>query len=447
MSKIRKLSGWGNYPIQNVKLQQPASQKAMLEKLSISNAETYISRGLGRSYGDTALNENGNVLLQTGFNHFLEFNQADGVLTVEAGVSLKEILDVSIPRGFFLPVTPGTKFITIGGALANDVHGKNHHVDGTIAEHVLSFQLATGTGEVLQCSREENHEVFWATIGGIGLTGILLNVTLRLIPITSRYIEADFTKVKNLDEAFEEFAKDDEGYQYSVAWIDCLAAGENLGKSVLIRGNHSQAPTSLDLKSTLKLAVPFNFPSFTLNRYTVKAFNEVYYAKHSNKTKTLVDFDSFFYPLDSISHWNRLYGKKGFLQYQVAFPMDTSRDGLIEVLTKLSETGTASFLAVLKKFGKQNDALLSFPFEGYTLALDIPAGNARVLQTVKELEQIALKYGGRIYTAKDAIADAETFATMYPRLNEFKAIQRNLDPNGIFSSSMGRRLGIIGGHS
>ena len=445
MTNQRQLSGWGNFPIQNVKLQQPANQKAMLEKLLSSKNETFIPRGLGRSYGDTALNENGNVILQTNFNYFLEFNQADGVVTVEAGVSLKEILDVSIPRGFFLPVTPGTKFVTIGGALANDVHGKNHHVDGTIAEHVLSFQLATGTGEILRCSRIENSEVFWATIGGIGLTGIILDVTLRLLPIVSRYIEADFTKVENLDAAFEEFSKDDEGYQYSVAWIDCLATGKNLGKSVLIRGNHSIVPTSLDLKSNLKLAIPFNLPSFTLNRYTVKAFNELYYAKHSNKTKTLVDFDSFFYPLDSISHWNRLYGKKGFLQYQVAFPMDTSRDGLIEVLTKLSDTGAASFLAVLKKFGKQNDSYLSFPFEGYTLALDIPAGNSRVLQTVKELEEIALKYGGRIYTAKDAVADAETFATMYPRLSEFKEVQRNLDPFGIFSSSMGRRLGIVGG--
>lgn len=439
------LSGWGNYPVQNTGVYRPEKLQ-QVEVLVRQAALTLIGRGLGRSYGDTALNEGGSVVLTTRLNRMLEFDPATGVLRCEAGVSLEEILNHFLPRGFFLPVTPGTKYVSLGGAIACDVHGKNHHRDGSIIDHVLSFRLLTGTGEVITCSREENAEVFWATAGGIGLTGMILEVVLRLLPVGSSWLEVDYRKAANLEQALEMLQSTEADYQYSVAWIDCLATGRSMGRSVLILGNHiGHAPNgrgTYEVTHKGKLSVPFHPPRGLLNRLTVAAFNAAYYHGHRDSRKT-VSYDSFFYPLDSIAHWNRLYGRDGFVQFQVAFPPETSADGLEAVLKAFSVAGLVSFLAVLKTFGEGNPGPLSFPMKGYTLALDIPMSGQRVLDTINQVTRDVLRYGGRYYLAKDAVMDAGTFRAMYPRLPEFQAVQRRLDPRGVFSSSMARRLGIV----
>ncbi len=333
-----------------------------------------IARGLGRSYGDASLNENGGVLLETRLNRFISFDPATGVLACEAGVSLSDILATFLPRGYFPPVTPGTQFVTVGGAIAADVHGKNHHRDGSIGEFLESFDLLTASGEILRCSRQQEAEVFFATLGGMGLTGVIIEARLRLRPVETAYISVDYQKTANLDEALSSFAATDERYQYSVAWIDCLAEGASLGRSVLIRGNHAGvAALAPELHhdpftshSSAK-SVPFNFPNFALSPFTVGLFNGHFYRSHQTG-QAVVGYDEFFYPLDSVLHWNRIYGKRGFFQYQAVFPHASAAACLRELLEKLSASRRASFLAVLKTMGKASGGMLSFPFPGQTLA-------------------------------------------------------------------------------
>jgi decaprenylphospho-beta-D-ribofuranose 2-oxidase len=361
---------------------------------------------------------------------------------------LHEILDVYLPRGYFLPVTPGTKFVTLGGAVAADVHGKNHHRDGSIAEFVDSFTLLTGTSETLPCSRSENSDVFWATLGGMGLTGIIQTVRFRLKPVETAFLTVDYKKAANLDEALKAFGQDHE-YRYSVAWIDCLASGASLGRSVLMRGDHTPVhglperyrAEPLRPRGKRKRSVPFRFPGFALNSWSVRVFNNLYYFRNRDGTVT-VDYDNFFYPLDSILNWNRVYGKRGFVQYQIALPPQTSRAALVQVLEKLSKSRQASFLAVLKTFGPANAGLLSFPIPGATLALDLPNIGQPLLTLLNELDEIVLRHGGRVYLAKDARLSRAAFEAMYPRAEEFRQIKQRLDPNGLFSSSLARRLGL-----
>jgi decaprenylphospho-beta-D-ribofuranose 2-oxidase len=449
-SKEMLLAGWGNYPAEVCHVYRPEKVRDIVELLKSNAQPNYISRGLGRSYGDTALNHQSGVLLHTQFARFLHFDQETGILECEAGVSFEEIIEHFLHRGWFLPVTPGTKYVTVGGAIANDVHGKNHHVDGCFSEHVLDFTLLTASGEILHCSREENADVFYATIGGAGLTGIILTARIRLIPVETAYIEVDYIKAKNLKHAFELFAKTNENYQYSVAWIDCLASGKSLGRSVLMLGNHApkskvKAKDPLCIKKKPKLNVPFHFPSIVLNKASIKAFNFAYYNSYKDEVGKIVDYDSFFYPLDSILNWNRAYGKKGFVQYQAVFPPETAYRGLTKMLERLSRSGRSSFLAVLKSSGEQNKGLLSFPFKGYTLALDIPIHDAGLFPFLREMDELVLEHGGRIYLAKDSEAAPDVFAKMYPTLPQFKAIKQKLDPNNVFSSSQARRLGIVEG--
>ncbi|MDI3257117.1 MAG: FAD-binding oxidoreductase [Kyrpidia sp.] len=447
------LSGWGRYPVQRCRVYRPESLKALKEVLASKTESSYLARGLGRAYGDAALNEGGGVILQTRRNRFLGFDEAAGVVRCEAGVSLAEILDVFVPRGYFLPVTPGTKFVTVGGAIASDVHGKNHHKDGTISNFVADLDLLTADGNRMTCSPDENADLFWATVGGMGLTGVILGASLRLIPISSSYIRVDYHKARHIDEAFEMFEATDEQYQYSVAWIDCLAGGRSLGRSVLMRGNHVPAeelPEALrgrPLHTGKKrmLTVPFDFPSVTLNYTSIRAFNALYYRVSKGSPGVLVHYDPFFYPLDAVLHWNRLYGKRGFLQYQVVFPFETSREGLIALLERLARDRRSSFLAVLKRFGAEGPGLLSFPRPGYTLALDIPARDRGLFAFLRDMDEWVLKMGGRVYLTKDAELAPELFAAMYPRLERFREIKGRIDPENRFSSSMARRLRLVEG--
>lgn len=444
------LSGWGRYPVERCRVYRPDRGSEVARVLTSREQPSYVSRGLGRSYGDAALNGDSGVISHVRLNRFLGFSPETGVLECEAGVSLAEIAETFLPRGFFLPVTPGTKYVTVGGAIASDVHGKNHHVDGTFAEFVEEFRLQTATGETLICSREQRPEVFWATVGGMGLTGAILSARIRLRQVESAFVKADYRKARDLDEALSAFVQSDDRYRYSVAWIDCLASGASLGRSVLMQANDAtaadvrsarpaQEPLALLRKRTV--TVPFDLPSRTLNRASIQAFNVLYYWKQNNAAGRLVDYESFFYPLDSVGEWNRLYGKRGFLQYQVALPLEGGREGLVALLERLSAAKRASFLAVLKRFGKGNPGLLSFPFEGYTLALDLP--NRPGLQSfLGELDAITLRSGGRVYLAKDAALAPEAFARMYPRADEFRRVKGELDPEGRISSSLARRVGL-----
>ena len=444
---LKHLSGWGRFPIEECHVFRPEKRRGVGAVVASGQQANYIARGLGRSYGDASVNGDG-VIDMSRLNRMLAFDAETGVLECEAGVSLAEIVATFAPRGFFLPVLPGTKFITVGGAIANDVHGKNHHQDGTFGRFVKDFVLLTARGEILRCSPRSNRDVFWATIGGVGLTGIVLTARLQLRPIETAYVLVDYLRARNIDEALAAFAESDKDYAYSVAWVDCLAKGRHLGRSVLMRGNH--APRSalgqsdahpLRIKPKGQKTVPVDFPSATLNPLSVRLFNNFYYTLHPTAMGKLVDYDSYFFPLDSINEWNRMYGKRGFTQYQVVFPAGDT-EGLIGLLEQVSTSSCASFLAVLKRLGPANPGLLSFPFEGYTLTLDIPM-RKHIAAFLRELDQHVLAHGGRLYCAKDVITLPETFAAMYPTLDEFRNIKARLDPNGLFSSRLARRLAIV----
>ena len=449
----QQLSGWGRYPVEECCVYRPERRRAVAEILASGDQPNYIARGLGRSYADTALNKKSGVIDLSRLNRMLAFDADTGILECEGGTSLAEIVDVFLPRGFFLPVTPGTKFITLGGAIANDVHGKNHHRDGTFGNFVLDFQLLTPAGEILHCSPDENPDVFWATVGGIGLTGVILTARIQLQRVETAYITVDYRRARNIHEALAAMKESDKDYQYSVAWIDCLAKGRNLGRSVLMSGNHA---TRADLsgKPAAQRAplepprvrvknMPINLPAFVLNPLSIKAFNSLYYVAHPTVSGKLVDYDRYFYPLDGINNWNRMYGKGGFVQFQATLPL-ASVDSLVQLLESVSNSSRASFLAVLKCFGEEGRGLLSHPMPGYTLTLDIP-NRPGLVPIMNELNRRVLEAGGRIYLAKDPGAKADMLADMYPRLDEFRQIRARLDPKGLLSSSMARRLGIVNG--
>jgi decaprenylphospho-beta-D-ribofuranose 2-oxidase len=448
MFRKEKIGGWGNYPVEECFVYRPEKLSDLKELVEWQDDTYRISRGNGRSYGDTALNGGHSLLLLTKFNRFLSFDAERGILECEGGTMLEEIIEFFLPKGYFLPVTPGTKYVTLGGAIANDVHGKNHHKAGCLSEHILDLKLLTASGEILTCSREQNADLFWATVGGIGLTGIILSARMKLIQVSSTTIDVNYLKATNLEEAFELFRHHDHLYDYSVAWIDCLATGDSLGRSVLMLGNHSPSSETtsnfLPINRKRKWKVPIEMPSSLLNPLTIKGFNHFYYHSFKDGSHKTIDYDSYFYPLDSILNWNRLYGKKGFIQYQVVFPEETSFAGLTEMLKKLSQSKRPSFLAVLKSFGMENKGLLSFPFKGHTLALDFPVKDQTIFPFLKEMDELVLRYNGRIYLAKDSVLHPDTFKAMYPKLEQFKKIKKEVDPKGIFSSSMSRRLGITG---
>ncbi|RUM67007.1 MAG: FAD-linked oxidase [Sulfurimonas sp.] len=428
------LMSWGMYPkIDNEAF--PFTEKKALRN-HLKEVDECIAYGNGRSYGDSALNRH---LVTTRPHHcFLNFDEQRGILHVECGVLLREILDVIVPRGWFLKVTPGTKLITIGGAIASDVHGKNHHIEGCFSESVLEFTLMLPSGKIITCSHTKNKKYFYATCGGMGLTGIILDAKIVLKKIASTTIEQTIVKTANLQETFEAFEHHHEA-AYSVAWIDCLAQGKHLGRSLLMCGDFSTTG-STHYQPKKHLNIPFTLPSFLLNPWSVKAFNRLYYNRVSQRISTQeVDMESFFYPLDAIENWNRIYGKAGFTQYQFVLPKDQSYDGLHAILHTIAASTKGSFLAVLKLYAKANKNYLSFPMEGYSLALDfkIEPGLFELLDT---LDALVLKYGGRIYLSKDVRVSKAVFEQGYEQIERFRALRKEQKMNTKFNSLQSKRL-------
>jgi decaprenylphospho-beta-D-ribofuranose 2-oxidase len=446
----RPISGWGRYPLQICELERPERYADLRSQCTDASSATLIARGQGRSYGDASLNENGRVILTERLDRMLELDTRQGILKAEAGVTLADILPMIVKQGWFLPVTPGTKFVSLGGCVAADVHGKNHHHEGAFSEHVLSLVLIVADGSHLNCSATENADIFWATVGGMGLTGIIAEVTIKLLPIMTSQMMVQHHAAKNLKQLFQMLQDPTLDDQYSVAWIDCLASGNELGRGIAMFAHHagtSDVPSTTPLASKHKRSrsLPFNLPAWLLNPLSISLFNKLYYWKEARKKRPfLSDYDSYFYPLDALANWNRMYGKRGFVQYQCVLPEANALEGLTALLKELSASRRSSFLAVLKRFGAQGKGLLSFPMPGYTLALDLPIRNKGLFGLLDKLDNIVLQHGGRVYLAKDARVSDESFKIMYPRYEEWLKIKNKIDPAQRFSSSLSRRLNITG---
>jgi decaprenylphospho-beta-D-ribofuranose 2-oxidase len=437
----KRIANWGNYPAIEAD-EDTFVFDGQLDAL-VQKDGSFIPRGNGRCYGDASLAERTISTLK--YDKILSFDAANGVFECQSGITLDQVLTVIVPQGWFLPVTPGTKFITIGGALASDVHGKNHHVDGSISNHVIEFDLTLASNKVVTCSQQNYPDLFEATFGGMGLTGLISRVKFRLKKIETSFIRQKQIKAKNLQELIGLF-NEYKDYTYSVAWIDCLKKGEGFGRGILLVGEHAKLnelnekdradPLKLPLKK--QITFPLDLPSWSLNSLTVKAFNFLYYNKNfKREIDNVVSYEPFFYPLDAVLHWNRMYGKSGFVQYQFVLPLSAG-DGLIEILNRISDEGLGSFLAVLKVFGAQQ-SLISFPKEGYTLALDFPVRKG-LLEFLDELDQLVLKYNGRIYMSKDARMKPALLQAGYPGLQRFKSILKKYDPTHKIRSAQSDRL-------
>ncbi len=436
-----RVSGWGRHPVGMTELRRPERLSDLHDLMS--NGASVVARGLGRSYGDASFNSSGTTILMGRLNRLLSFDPSSGVLECEAGVTIAEILEHFVPRGFFPPVVPGTKFVTMGGALACDVHGKNHHKDGSLSRHVLDFTLLTPSGERVLCSRDQNADLFWATVGGMGLTGIVTRLRLELLPVESPYVLVDYDRAKDLDGALQLFDDSDDDYTYSVAWLDGLASGRRLGRSVLMRGTSAPGDESRAWKAAGRsVSVPEGFPGFLLNKASIRAYNTYFYRKHPRKARErLVHYEPFFFPLDGLRNWNRLYGRRGFLQYQFVVPYQGGRDALVKILELFTRSSPGVFLAVLKRFGPvASEHLLSFPMPGYTLALDVPWRGTRISELLTRADEIVGDLGGRVYLGKDARLAPGSFRTMYPALEKWLAIKTAADPENKITSDLARRL-------
>lgn len=438
------LSGWGRYPVTVSAVDEPAS----VDEIVLPKAGSVIARGQGRSYGDSAISSQG-VVLKTGrMRRILNFEESTGILTADAGVTIGDILNAFVPRGWFPIVTPGTKHVSLGGAVAADVHGKNHHRDGSIGQHIVELKLLMADGGKRTCAPDRDSDLFWASLGGMGLTGIITQVAVKLIPIETSYVVAENFQAPNLESALAWLGDDAHDDHYTVAWIDCLSRGRNLGRSIVMRGHHARAaelprgkPAHLAHTSNSRLTMPFDLPSFALSPLSVAMFNSLYYAVQGAKRGPfLCGYEKFFFPLDGIAHWNRMYGRRGFVQYQIAIPAAGAEAGIALVLDRLTRARMASFLTTLKRFGPGNAAPLSFPEAGYTLALDLPMSGPEVLTLLDALDESVLRFGGRVYLAKDARLAPERLRAMYPHLDTWLKIKSTHDPKGRFSSDQSRRL-------
>ena len=438
-----RLSGWGRYPVLEARTHAPRSTAALRDL--VLSEPSVIARGNGRAYGDSAINPAATIEMRH-LNRMIAFDPTSGQLMAEAGVLLGDILAAFMPRGWFPMVTPGTKFVTLGGAIAADVHGKNHHKDGSFRACVDWVDVMGPDGEVRRCSREEDYTLFDHTLGGMGLTGIVLRAAIRLRPVETAWICQKTVAAPNLEAAMATF-EDAQDSTYSVAWIDCLGTGASLGRSLIVLGEHAllgnlpqhRASAPFDVTPRRKVAVPFDFPSLTLNKLSVQAFNGLYHWAGARKTGVqLVDWDSYFYPLDAILGWNRIYGRKGFAQFQCVLPLDRSEAGLAALLKESATAGSGSFLAVLKRFGRQ-DSAFSFPMEGYTLALDFPV-TAKTLSLLERLDHIAIDHGGRFYLAKDSRMSAATLRASDQRVDDFRSMRDARNVTRQFRSAQAERL-------
>lgn len=430
---------WGRIP----RTQMQVARPSFLDELEVLLGEgsvgpnRVLASGLRRSYGDSCTNDAGTLIDMTGLDHFVSFDRATGLLVAEAGVSLAEILKLIIPAGYFLPVTPGTKFVTLGGAVANDVHGKNHHRAGTIGRWIRGLDIMSSDGVERSLAPDDTTGAFAATIGGLGLTGVITRVTLQLVPIASSNMHVETIPFRNLSEFFALATESETTHDYTVAWIDCLAKGSALGRGIFTRARHS-ADRQLRVHPTTGPSVPLDAPGFLLNRVTLSAFNEMYYRLAGRSRQTTMSYDPFFYPLDSIGEWNRLYGRRGFYQYQSVVPPINAEAVTAEMLRTIAEAGQGSFLAVLKTFGDvASPGLLSFPMEGTTLALDFANRGPSTLSLLDKLDANVREAAGRLYPAKDGRLPSAMLQAGYPALEQFKP---HIDPG--MSSTFRRRMNL-----
>jgi decaprenylphospho-beta-D-ribofuranose 2-oxidase len=443
------LTGWGRTAPSAADVQRVRTRDELVQAVERAPERGVIARGLGRSYGDAAQAAGGLVVDTTALERVLEFDVSSGRVRAEAGLSLDRLMRLFLPFGWFVPVTPGTRFVTLGGALAADIHGKNHHVHGSFADHVVGFSLVTADGVTREVTPDGAPDVFWATAGGMGLTGLIETVELQLLPVTTSRMLVDTERAEDLDDLLDRLETGDHRYQYSVAWIDAATTGAGMGRGVLTRGRHAEleeipeaaARDPLHFAPSTRLRAPNLFPSRTLNRFTVAAFNELWFRRAPRSRRDEVqDLAAFFHPLDGVADWNRIYGPRGFLQYQFVVPPERT-DAIRRAVEAISGSSMASFLAVLKRFGPGNSGMLSFPVEGWTLALDFP--NVPGLERLfDELDELVLDAGGRLYLAKDARLAPGDLDRMYPRLDRFRAVRRDLDPDRRFCSDLARRLGL-----
>ncbi|MEO9180571.1 MAG: FAD-binding oxidoreductase [Acidimicrobiales bacterium] len=438
------LTGWGRTTTSIADVHRPTSE-AQIEEIMAHSSEV-IARGLGRSYGDAALLGGGVVLDNRGFDAIGPIAE-DGTVTLGTGVSIDQLLKIAVPLGWFVPVTPGTRQVTIGGAIAADVHGKNHHVDGSIGAHVLEIRLVTPSG-VLTLSPTNDAALFWATLGAMGLTGFSTSVTLKLIRIETDQVLVDTDRFGDLESVMSAMTEGDRDYRYSVAWVDCMTRGKHMGRAILTRAVHAARgdvdESALRAPRSSKLTIPFVAPSGLLNSLSVKAFNEAWFRtapRHEGREPQ--SLSSFFHPLDGVRDWNRLYGKRGFVQYQFCVP-DLAADTVVRVIDHLSTSKVASFLAVLKRFGPATPGPLSFPMPGWTLALDLPVGPSKLPVVLDALDEMVIDAGGRVYFAKDARLSPAKVRAMYPRLDEFLSVKNRVDPDHRLTSDLARRLHLSG---
>jgi FAD/FMN-containing dehydrogenase len=428
---------WGRFPHANQEA-LPIFWRDESYKIDASAAHTYLPRGLGRSYGDVCLNDGGVLLLTENLKRFLAFDESSGLLRCESGVTLADILKFFVPRGWFPPVTPGTKFVTVGGAIANDVHGKNHHSAGTFGRHVKRLELLRSCGERLVCSPCQNGELFRATVGGLGLTGLILWAELALKPIDQCFLEVEHIRFPDLETFFHLSEESEHGYEYSVAWVDCLATGKNLGRGIFMRGNHVSGPASPPGPGFAepRFSVPFDFPTWVLNPWTIGAFNSLYYHRmHRDRQIAISHYDPFFYPLDAVRSWNRMYGSHGFVQHQCVVPTDSRFSPIRDILRIISRAKVGSFLAILKVFGDlPSPGMLSFPRPGVTLALDF-ANRPENLRLLDEIDNVVADAGGAVNPSKDARMAPAHFRRFFPSWQDVLPYR---DPH--FSSSFWRRV-------
>ncbi len=440
-----KISGWGNYPVIKANISKPKNLDEL--RYLLSKNKSAIARGNGRSYGDSSINQQLTIKMEN-FNKVLEFNEKKGLIKVESGILLKNILEKFIPLGWFPPVTPGTKYLTVGGMVASNVHGKNHHKVGSFSNFIDKLKIINKNGIIIECSSKKNKTLFLNTLGGMGLTGIILEVSFYLKKISSGWIKEKKIVCNNLFETFNEFDKTSQS-TYSVAWIDSLAKGKNTGRSILMLGEHlTDKYLPKKYKKNLfcrikdpKFKIPFYAPSFLLNKFNIKLLNTLYFYlnKISNKNK-LTTWDNFFYPLDKILNWNKLYGKRGFIEFQCVLPLENSFIGVSELLNLTLNSKSGSFLSVLKKFGKE-ESLISFPMEGYTITFDFPK-NADNINLVNQLYEITVKYGGRIYLTKDSVINKNKFKKSDNRFKNFTLIRNKENLISFFKSEQSKRIGI-----
>jgi decaprenylphospho-beta-D-ribofuranose 2-oxidase len=442
---LTTLAGWGA----NLRVDCSLTEPSFLPDVAtVLNHSGTIARGLGRSYGDCAINANGQVIGTANLDRFVSFDEHTGVLVCEAGVSLESIIEVFAPRGWFPMITPGTKFVTVAGCIANDIHGKAHHAQGCFSNCVEAMTVLLADGNIVRASRSENEDLFWANFGGMGLLGFILTATIRLRKIETTYFHQKSIRVNNLEEMLAALDEHDHTFPYSVATLDVMATGKHLGRGVLTLGDHARksdlppglATDSLRVSGPPKLTVPFDLPEFSLNPLSIRVVNAMIQRIQAS-AKPIGHYEEFFYPLDKIANWNRGYGRRGFTQYQFVIPFANGLEEMRKILTTVLSSGELPFLNVLKRLGKESGGVLSFPREGYTFAIDFPArGNTAAL--LHRLDAMVIAAGGRIYLGKDSYTDASTFRTMYPEVDSWLETKTRYDPHGVFTSNLGRRVGL-----